>query len=207
MRPKDKYLTTPVKQFIVQARRRGEKISKIALQFNVNKGTVSRICKRYKDEGTVHRYNKPGRPRKLTPEEERHLFLLSKRNKKTPATDLVRFTKAYLNKNCSVYTIRRILKRHGLLARRPAYKPLLAPLHRNARLRFARLLKYWTLDKWQRVIFSDEAKFELIPTGGVRWIRRPAKKRFAHEYVLPTAQHGGGESVMVWGMTLKNLHF
>jgi len=51
---------------------------------------------------------------------------------------------------------------------------------------------------WSNVLFSDESKFELFGSDGIKYVRRPVDKRFDVRYQIPTVKHGGG-SVMVWG--------
>ncbi|CAI2325601.1 unnamed protein product [Caenorhabditis sp. 36 PRJEB53466] len=52
--------------------------------------------------------------------------------------------------------------------------------------------------EWANHVFSDESKFNLFGTDGIKWIRRPVGCRFDPSYQLQTVKHGGG-SVMVWG--------
>ena len=51
--PKSKYLTTPVKELIVRAKQEGKTCKQVAQLFNVNASVVSRVCKRFKEEGVI----------------------------------------------------------------------------------------------------------------------------------------------------------
>jgi hypothetical protein len=51
---------------------------------------------------------------------------------------------------------------------------------------------------WEQVVWSDESKFLMFGTDGIKLIRRPIGSRFDHKYQLPTVKHGGG-SCIVWG--------
>ena len=48
------------------------------------------------------------------------------------------------------------------------------------------------------MLWSDESKFNLFGSDGIKYVRRPKGKRFEPKYQLPTVKHGGG-SVMVSG--------
>ena len=68
----------------------------------------------------------------------------------------------------------------------------------KARLKFARTHLDWSVADWGRVLWSDESKFNLFSSDGIRYVRRPLGQRNNPKYQVPTVKHGGG-SVMVWG--------
>ena len=45
---------------------------------------------------------------------------------------------------------------------KPQVQPKLAEKQRTARLKFCNKRKNWTIENWQRVLFSDESPFELF---------------------------------------------
>ncbi len=53
-------------------------------------------------------------------------------------------------------------------------------------------------DAWKRVIFSDEASFELVPTRKYETIYRRNGTAFESKHLVPTVKFGGGK-IMVWG--------
>ncbi|KAK1788811.1 hypothetical protein P4O66_002620 [Electrophorus voltai] len=52
-------------------------------------------------------------------------------------------------------------------------KPFINEKQRRARLKFAKDHKYWTIEDWSKVIFSDECSFQLCPTPGRVMDRMP----------------------------------
>jgi hypothetical protein len=65
-------------------------------------------------------------------------------------------------------------------------------------LEFAREHVGWNREDWQKNLFSDETKYDLFKSDGIRWVRRPMNERFNEKYIAPTVKHGGG-NVMLWG--------
>ena len=49
--PKNKYLTTPVKEAIVRAKSQGQTCRAVANLFNVSRQTVSRVFRQQEEEG------------------------------------------------------------------------------------------------------------------------------------------------------------
>lgn len=81
---------------------------------------------------------------------------------------------------------------------RPSKKPWISKKNVKARLEFARAHKDWSVGDWGRVLWSDESKFNLFSSDGIRYVRRPLGQRNNPKYQIPTFKHGGG-SVMTWG--------
>lgn len=73
-------------------------------------------------------------------------------------------------------------------------KPRLKPHHITARLLFARKLMSWSAE-WQKVVFSDEKKFNLDGPDGCQYYWHDLRK----EPETRMSRNFGGGSVMVWG--------
>ena len=109
-------------------------------------------------------------------------------------------TAAELHQTCSpqvpvsTRTVCRILSRNGIHGRISAQKPALNKRQLKKHVAFAKahsLLKGWTLEKWQKVDFSDESWVELHH-------RRPTGARMDPRFTQKTVKFGGGK-IMVWG--------
>ncbi|KAG0924102.1 hypothetical protein G6F57_018444 [Rhizopus arrhizus] len=61
------------------------------------------------------------------------------------------------------------LKSLGFKARPKRKVPLLSAKHRKARLEWALAHRYWTIDDWRKVIFSDESKINVWGSDGVEF--------------------------------------
>ncbi|GFW03070.1 transposable element Tcb2 transposase [Trichonephila clavipes] len=107
------------------------------------------------------------------------------------------------NVSVSAQTVRNVLHSAGLTARTPRKKPYVCEVNRKRRLEFAMKYKNKPMDFWERVIFSDESKFEIFTPPGIRKIWKKNKTALEPKNVLPTLKHGGG-NVMVWGCVAHN---
>ena len=93
-------------------------------------------------------------------------------------------------------SVRRRLRQHGIRAYRPFRGMTLTRQHRLRRLRWARQFHCWQNRNRQRVLFSDESRFQLFRADGRTRIYRPAGENSS---VLCSGDCTvGGGSVMVW---------
>ncbi|MCM0158345.1 hypothetical protein [Candidatus Nardonella dryophthoridicola] len=98
----------------------------------------------------------------------------------------------------SARTVQRRLVEAKLYSRRPAKKPLVSERNRRARLEFAQRHLNWTVQDWRKILFSDETRYKIFNSDGMRRVRRPVNTRFQPKYTIPTIKHGRG-SVFLWG--------
>lgn len=64
------------------------------------------------------------------------------------------------------------------------------------RLAFAKCHTDWTSRDWQKVLFSDESKFNRVSSDDTRYVRRRIDEDLKRQCILPTIKHGNGR-VMV----------
>lgn len=174
----------------------------VALEFGVATSTISRIVSRYREQGDINREVGSGRPRKTTPRQDREIRKQVKVHPLKTAVEVTDYVNEHLEVNVGVHTVRRRLRESELYARRPAKKPYISSINRKKRLDFAKRHMHWTSEQWAKVLWSDESKFNLFSSDGIRYVRRPPGRRYSPRYQVPTIKHGGG-SVMVWGKQSK----
>lgn len=195
--PKTTALPTPLKKLIVDAVSDGLSHRKAAERFKVSKGVVTKLVTRMKTLHTVKRLKQTGRPKKTSAQTDRRI-------KRAVLVDPTATSKALAADICpqvSPRTVRRVLKRNGLVARRPAKKPAISQNNRKARLAFAKAHLNWTVADWSSVIWSDESRFALKNADSIQFVRRPANQRYNPKYTAPTVKFKGG-GIMVWGKTM-----
>ena len=98
-------------------------------------------------------------------------------------------------------TVRRALRRNGLMARVKRKKPLLSKKHREKRLKFAKEFKDWTVSDWSKVVWSDESKFQIFGSDGRQYCWKREGEPLKDAHIKPTVKFGDG-SVFVWGVSL-----
>lgn len=90
----------------------------------------------------------------------------------------------------------RLLKDQGFQCRRAIFKPILNKVKIQRRRDFANQYTKWTVQKWNKIIFSDEKIFRCRPGAKVKyWVRKGAN-RYLPKYVVKTEQKPQG--VMIW---------
>lgn len=129
---------------------------------------------------------------------DRNILRASRIDPKLSATEILEVVKSPGEPEPSLRTVRRRLQQAGLNGRRPVKKPFISLKNRRARIQWAKEHLTWTSRDWARVAWSDESKFNLFGSDGIKYIRRPIGTRFDPKYQLPTVKHGGG-NCMVWG--------
>lgn len=172
----------------------GASYTEICRQFNVTPPVVFKLRQSCTDIPDP----KIGRPRLLTPQDERVLARYATCGGDDTAVAVNKTLETQLGIKVSDMTVRRALQRQGLAAKEKVEKPKLTPKHVRDRLAFARRHQDWTDADWQTVIFSDETKINRFNSDGRSWCWVRDVKAPQPRTVKQTVKHGGG-SVMVWG--------
>ena len=180
------------RETIVELFKTGMSKSKIARVMKIKRDTVSSILKLKKITGSVEKKKQPGRPRKLTPREERILVRMAITNPLTDAVFLSKEMTQRLDRQISPRIVRMTLHRNGFHARKPAKKPRLTAAQRKRRLQFAKEYASKPATFWRQVIFSDESPFRVFCTPCGQWTWRRPNERLDSRHIIPTVKHGGG---------------
>ncbi len=147
------------KNKIISLHKKGEGYKKISKALLIRQNTVAKVVQTFKKDGTATiSQRRPGRPRKLTPRQERLLMRRVEENRHASSLQLSKEVESQTGVTISRDTIRRTLQRNGMHGCRPRKKPLLKPRHKKAHLEFARvqcwqrwrLLGLYTLEWWDQ---------------------------------------------------------
>ena len=183
---------------VLQCLKDGRTQAQVARDFKIPRQLVSFWNKKKLETGTLKTSPRTGRPKVTTERQDRMISMMSKADPKRTASDINKNLAEYHNLKIHTSTVKRRLAEAGLHGRRPSKKPLISAKNRKARLAFALAHQHWTQEDWSKVLWSDESKFNLFSSDGIKYVRRPVNRRNDVRYQVPTIKHGGG-SVMVWG--------
>ncbi len=177
----------------------------------ISQNTVAKVVQTFKKDGTATiSQRRPGRPRKLTPRQERLLMRRVEENRHASSLQLSKEVESQTGVTISRDTIRRTLQRNGMHGCRPRKKPLLKPRHKKACLEFARAHADKDEDYWDSILWSDETKINVFVTDGFKTVWRRKGEEYKEKCMVPTVKHGGG-SVLMWGCMsaagVGELHF
>ncbi|GFX67990.1 transposable element Tc1 transposase [Trichonephila clavipes] len=141
-----------------------DEVEKLAYQLNEEAERAERRIRRLSKVmyGTAIRGFSSGRPRGTTPEDDRHIVLQARRNRRQTAGEIARHTTQATGRPISRFTVaRRLHGGGGLFARRPVRCVPLTPAHRRRRSLRCREHRNWRENEWERVLFTDESRFSL----------------------------------------------
>ena len=93
---------------------------------------------------------------------------------------------------------RRILRNNDFHGRVPRKKPYINAVNHKKRMTFAKTYINKDNSFWDKVIFSDESKFNIFGSDGQNYVWRKPNTKLEIPHLRETVKHGCG-SVMVWG--------
>ena len=144
----------------------------ISSKAGFSKAAVKEIIKKFRETGSLEDRKKSGRPPKLTKDDNKYLKILSLRNRKKTSTELANDINTATGKNVSSSCIRRHLLKSGLRGCVAIRKPLLRRANKEKRLKYAKQHKDWAQEMFNRVLYTDESKFEIFGTKRRQHVRR-----------------------------------
>ena len=143
-----------------------------------------------------------GRPKETTRAEDYWIKVTSFRNRRLNSRDIT----AQLNqcrKNVSTYTVRRRLSEDGLCGRITGKKTRLRKQNNVKRLQWTKALKVWIIEQWNKVLWTDESKFEIFVLNKRFYVRRRIEEKAAISCIKTTVKYaessfmqGGGFSLL-----------
>ena len=191
-------LTDHEKGMIEAWHREGISNREVARRLGISEFAVRSNLRKLAELGSMDVRPRSGRPRATTDRDDRNLVRSSRcdRFKTAPelAIELANVAGVVVHRS----TVSRRLADAGLHGRVAKHKPRLTPDHKARRLAWAREHVDWTAADWDRVLWSDESRFQLFQSDGQVYVRRAVGEEFHESCVVPSVKHGGS-GIMVWG--------
>lgn len=175
-----------VRAKIREKAREGSSAPDLSREFGVHVATVYRII----SEGERRRKRR-GRPLKTSAHERRRILEFFRQNPLASASTAPQA----LGFSVSASTVRRILRMNNFRYLPARVPTLLLPATVRSRREFALAHVSWNQHQWDKVIFTDEKKFNLIGSDAIRisaWTA--AHQRYEISRIQPSQA-----SLMVWG--------
>ena len=163
MPPKRRSKKTPdnIRCLIISLYRRKFSVTAIAKLVNMARTTVSTIVSTWIKEGRVHQIRRGGRRRKLSPRGIRRLRLLILVNRFWTRRRTYETFKESYGYQISFRTFMRYCRKVGAHRAPNCKKEVLTERHRRIRIGWVRTRKFWTVNDWKKVIFSDECSVKI----------------------------------------------
>ncbi|GFS51030.1 HTH_Tnp_Tc3_2 domain-containing protein [Trichonephila clavipes] len=166
----------------------------VSEELGIAQSVISRLWKRFQDDGNVNRCYSTGLPRVTTPNEDRYIYLTvtAKRNRRSTTSDLSsRQLSSATGTTVSRQTVYRRLGHIGLYAHRPVRCVPLTATHCHLRLTSSREHALCTTQQWSCVMFSDESRFSLQSDSRRALIWRAPGTRYHQENTIERHRYGG----------------
>lgn len=193
-----KETTVEMREVIVKLRKEGKSYAEIGKLTGKPRSTIQTIIRNAENRNATDSLPRSGRPRKLSERDRRMVLHEINKNPKTSAVELNNMVYRTTGTIVNPETIRIMLREEGFKSRSPRKKPFISAVNREKRLTFARLHVDKTVEFWDRVIFTDESKFNLFGSDGKTRVWRKINTAMVEKNLIRTVKYGGG-SVMVWG--------
>ena len=210
MAPHGKELSENLKRRIVAPHEDGQGYKKIANTLKLSCSTVTKIMQRFKRAVSTQKRTRVDRPKKLSARAERHIQMLSLKDRRRSAVSIAAEIEKVGGQSVSVQTIRHTLHQIGVHGCCPRRKPLLKTIHKKTRKQFPEDVPTKYMDYWNHVLWSDEMTINLFVSDSFKHVWQRPGEEYKDKCVMPTVKHGGG-NVMVWGCMsaagVGELHF
>ncbi|KAI5614394.1 chitinase, acidic.3 precursor [Silurus asotus] len=194
---KPKELSKDIRNKIVHLHKAGKGFREIAKQLGEKRSTVGAIIRKRKKLNMTVNLPRTGAPCKISPRGVSMILRKVRNQPKTTREELVNDLKR-AGTTVSKVTVGNTLRRHGLKSCMARKVPLLKPAHVQARLKFANDHLDDPEESWEKVMWSDETKIELLGHNSTKRVWRKKNDEYHPKNTIPTVKHGGG-SIMLWG--------
>ena len=197
---KKKELNEAQRGTIIYCRQRGDTLVSIAKTVGCGETTVRDTLKRYAEIGRTQSKKRSGRPPALNTMQSRRLKRLvtkTAKNRRLCAAGVKSLWKAKTGQEICTRTVRRVLHATGLRNCVARSKPLVSSDNQEARLTWCQRHASWTVEDWQKVLWSDESTFSQFQQSRNCRVWREPNDEWSTSCLSATVKHS--PSIMHWG--------
>lgn len=191
-------LSMDMRKLIIKLRNEGKTMREIGTIIGKSHTTIQRVINNFRERGHVRTKPRSGRPKALSVREERVVIQQVKKDPTLSAPKIKAIISETLNKDISSRTVQNVLTRAGYRGCVARKKPFISKVNRQKRLAFAKEYLSKSQEFWNKVIFTDESKYNVWGADGRKRVWRKKNTELETRNLRATVKHGGG-SVMVWG--------
>lgn len=167
----------------------------------MHKAKVQTIIKNYNDTGNYDSKPRSGRPKKLDNRIRRKIVRKVAENPKQSAIKLAAELQSLENLTVHSENIRRVLKKSGISSHIARRKPLVSLTNTRKRLEYAKKYEKVHIDDptfWERVIFTDECKFNVFGRDGRTKVWRKPNTALNIKNICPTVKMPPCIPILLW---------
>src|SRR3984893_5037076 len=167
----------------------GHSAHQISSLTGVHTSTISRLHSKHHSS-----LSKPlgGQPSLLSDANICYALHLISSQKAENAVQITKSLQDITNQPLSSKTVCHGLQKAGMKAVVKQKKPSLSQRHRKERMDFAVSHQDWTVEDWEKVVWSDETKINHFGSDGRRWVWKKAGEGLSDRLVQETRKFGGG---------------
>lgn len=136
---------------------------KIAHKTGISKSRTALLAQ---EVGSNKENHPGGRPKKLSPHDQRALASMIHTGKASNATQAAKHINGIISDPVCTQTVRNALHDDTYKAYTKPKRPKLTSAQKKARLKFAQKFQDWTVEDWKKVIWSDECKINIYGSDG-----------------------------------------
>jgi len=190
--------TIPISPFkrgqIIEALLHEEEQETISDRLDVSIRTIQRLWKKYKEKGNCDIGTSTGRPKKTSTKEDRLIVRQVKKDRFVTSPEI---KKNFPDLSISERTVRRRINEVSPFASYWAARtPFINEVNRAKRLQWAIMHQHWTVDQWNKVLWSDESPFVFF-YHAKRRVWRMHNERYKPWCTTGTIKHD--KKINVWG--------
>lgn len=206
-----------VRKLVIKQFHDGNSMRKIGKSLNLAKSTVSDIIKTYGETASTEvRGKSTGRPCIVSPRQQRRLVRICKTYRRATLREITAIWNDASGLHLSRECCRKWMRTSGLrfykvhinnikikyslpidFILQAKEKPLLTKKQKNKRLAWAKEKVHWSLEDWNKVIFSDESKFDVCVGDCRKRVIRSKAEAFHKDCLKRTVKFPKGQ--MIWG--------